>query len=138
MGSNPRAPRDQGRKTRNVNQDQKTTRVLVTPDGDGERLDVFLSRLVDDQSRDGMFRVVFHRGAQSQHLRLVVSDARITLVPSTHDLFLAGLALYEERPDKAYSLVDCMSMQVMRREELTDVLTNDHHCTQEGFQVVFR
>jgi predicted nucleic acid-binding protein len=28
-------------------------------------------------------------------------------------------------------------MQVMRREGLTDVLTNDRHFTQEGFQIMF-
>jgi predicted nucleic acid-binding protein len=29
-------------------------------------------------------------------------------------------------------------MQVMRREELTEVLTNDRHFTQEGFHILFR
>jgi hypothetical protein len=28
-------------------------------------------------------------------------------------------------------------MQVMRREGLTDVLTNDRHFTQEGFHILF-
>ena len=28
-------------------------------------------------------------------------------------------------------------MQAMRREGLTDVLTNDHHFTQEGFRILF-
>jgi predicted nucleic acid-binding protein len=28
-------------------------------------------------------------------------------------------------------------MRVMRRETLTDVLTNDHHFTQEGFRILF-
>jgi predicted nucleic acid-binding protein len=28
-------------------------------------------------------------------------------------------------------------MTVMRREGLTEVLTNDHHFTQEGFRVLF-
>ena len=28
-------------------------------------------------------------------------------------------------------------MQVMRRESLTDVLTNDRHFTQEGFRILF-
>jgi len=37
--------------------------------------------------------------------------------------------LYRARPDKEYSLTDCMSMHVMCREGLTDVLTNDHHFT---------
>jgi len=31
----------------------------------------------------------------------------------------------------------CVSMQAMRREELTDVLSNDHHFTQEGFHILF-
>ncbi len=39
--------------------------------------------------------------------------------------------------DKHYSLTDCVSMQAMRREGLTDVLTNDHHFTQEGFHILF-
>jgi len=52
-------------------------------------------------------------------------------------VLLDGLTLYEARPDKVYSLTDCISMQVMRREGLTDVLTNDHHFTQEGFHILF-
>ena len=61
----------------------------------------------------------------------------MVVLPQTHDSFLEGLALYESRLDKAYSLTDCISMQVMRREGLTDVLTNDHHFTQEGFHIIF-
>lgn len=30
--------------------------------------------------------------------------------------FQGGLALYERRPDKKYSLVDCITMNVMKRE----------------------
>jgi predicted nucleic acid-binding protein len=50
---------------------------------------------------------------------------------------LEGLALYKDRPDKEYSLTDCIAMQVMRQEGLTEVLTNDHHFTQEGFYILF-
>lgn len=38
---------------------------------------------------------------------------------------------------KEYSLTDCVSMQAMRREGLIDVLSNDHHFTQEGFHILF-
>ena len=48
-----------------------------------------------------------------------------------------ALTLYEARPDKEYSLTDCIAMQTMRREGLTEVLTNDHHFTQEGFSILF-
>jgi predicted nucleic acid-binding protein len=51
---------------------------------------------------------------------------------------LGGLALYRARPDKGYSLTDCISMQTMRREGLMDVLTNDRHFEQEGFRALFQ
>jgi predicted nucleic acid-binding protein len=60
---------------------------------------------------------------------------RVVEVPRAR--LLEGLALYKDRPDKAYSLTDCISMQTMRREGLTEVLTNDHHFTQEGFHILF-
>ena len=67
----------------------------------------------------------------------LLADANVHVVADTRALFLEGLALYCARPDKAYSLTDCLSMQVMRREGLTDVLTNDRHFTQEGFHILF-
>jgi predicted nucleic acid-binding protein len=48
------------------------------------------------------------------------------------------MALYAARPDKGYSLTDCISMQTMRKEGLTEALTNDRHFEQEGFRVLFR
>ena len=51
-------------------------------------------------------------------------------------LFDRALKLYEDRRDKEYSLVDCMSMVIMRYRGITHVLTNDHHFTQEGFTLV--
>ena len=77
------------------------------------------------------------RQGAARRVRALLSDAHVILVPATHELFLEGLALYEQRPDKAHSLTDCISMQVMCREGMTEVLTNDHHFTQEGFRVLF-
>jgi predicted nucleic acid-binding protein len=67
----------------------------------------------------------------------VLRDPNITVIPQSHASFLDALALYASRLDKHYSLTDCVSMQAMRREGLTDVLTNDHHFTQEGFHILF-
>ena len=67
----------------------------------------------------------------------LLNDVDVRVVEVTRAWFLEGLALYRARPDKAYSLTDCISMQVMRREGLTDVLTNDHHFTQEDFHILF-
>jgi predicted nucleic acid-binding protein len=63
---------------------------------------------------------------------MVVSE----VVPSNRELFLLALDRYAARPDKEYSLVDCMSMIVMEHRGIRHVLTNDHHFTQAGFIVV--
>jgi predicted nucleic acid-binding protein len=67
----------------------------------------------------------------------ILANSLIRVIPQSRASFLAGLDLYVKRPDKRYSL-DCISMQTMRRERLTEVLTNDRHFEQEGFQALFR
>jgi predicted nucleic acid-binding protein len=57
-------------------------------------------------------------------------------MPQSRESFLAGIELYRARPDKGYSLTDCISMITMRREGLTEALTNDRHFEQEGFRTL--
>lgn len=44
-----------------------------------------------------------------------------------------SLRLYAARPDKAWSLTDCMSFVAMRRLGLSHALTGDTHFAQAGF-----
>ena len=69
-------------------------------------------------------------------VRRILEDENITVHPQSRESFLTGLRLYEQRSDKGYSLVDCVSMSTMRRERIREVLTNDHHFAQEGFKVL--
>jgi predicted nucleic acid-binding protein len=69
--------------------------------------------------------------------RDILNDPRCQVLPQTSADFDAALALYEARPDKQYSLVDCRSMVALRALGITEVLTNDHHFVQEGFSIVF-
>jgi predicted nucleic acid-binding protein len=78
------------------------------------------------------------RNAAGRIVRRVLSAAAVRVIPQSRQSFMDGLDLYEARPDKGYSLADCISMQTMRREGLVDVLTNDRHFEQEGFRAVFR
>ena len=66
-------------------------------------------------------------------VREILNDPDIEVVSQSHGSFLAGLALYERRPDKQYSLVDCISINVMRQRDIQEILTNDRHFSQEGF-----
>jgi predicted nucleic acid-binding protein len=70
-------------------------------------------------------------------VRAVLAHPAVQVIPQTAVGFQAALALYEARPDKGYSLTDCRSMLAMRGQGITDVLTNDHHFTQEGFTILF-
>jgi predicted nucleic acid-binding protein len=68
----------------------------------------------------------------------ILGDTGVRVIPQSRTGFLAGLSLYQARPDKGYSLTDCICMQTMRKEGLADALTNDRHFEQEGFRALFR
>lgn len=78
------------------------------------------------------------RSRAVETVREIVSDPIVRIIPQSHDSFVSGFDLYAARPDKGYSLTDCISMQTMRGEGLTEVLTNDHHFEQEGFRPLLR
>ncbi len=71
-------------------------------------------------------------------VRAILANPNVKVVPQSRDSLLRGMELYEDREDKGYSLTDCVSMNAMRAESLTQVLTNDHGFAQEGFVVLIQ
>ena len=68
--------------------------------------------------------------------RAILDNPNVKVIPQSRDSFIRGVELYEKRLDKQYSLTDCISMNVMKSESITDVLTNDEHFVQESFNVL--
>ena len=68
----------------------------------------------------------------------VLAEEGTDFIPASGDLFRRGLALFGKRPDKDWSLVDCISFVVMRQRRLTEALTLDHHFEQAGFRVLLK
>ena len=97
--------------------------VLVTHEG---VLAEVLAFFADDEPRMRQSAVEVVRAALEE----------IEVLSIDRQLFLRALALYRARPDKHYSLTDCMSMVIMRDRGIAHVLTNDHHFSQEGFTVL--
>jgi predicted nucleic acid-binding protein len=58
----------------------------------------------------------FLRREVATNVDAILHDASMRVIPQSHDSFIAGFELYRSRPDKGYSLVDCISMQAMRKE----------------------
>lgn len=69
-------------------------------------------------------------------VRAILANPNVRVLPQSRDSFLKGVELYEQRPDKEYSLTDCISMNAMRSESVSEVLTNDYHFAQEESQVL--
>lgn len=65
-------------------------------------------------------------------------NKRVLVERLTPELFDAGLRFYRARPDKAYSLTDCVSMVLCRERGISDVLTGDRDFEQEGFIALLR
>jgi predicted nucleic acid-binding protein len=76
------------------------------------------------------------RSNAARAVRSVLDNAEVQVVTVDLAAFLAGLELYDSRPDKAYSLTDCVSMELMRSLRIREVLTHDRHFEQEGFQIL--
>jgi predicted nucleic acid-binding protein len=63
---------------------------------------------------------------------------RVIVEPASRALFESGWALYGVRPDKDWSLTDCISFVVMEERGITDALTGDHHFEQAGFRALLK
>ncbi len=74
----------------------------------------------------------------SRLLALLQSDPKTTIVPADQSLMDRGLALYAARPDKDWSLTDCISFVVMQEHKFTEALTGDHHFEQAGFVALLK
>jgi hypothetical protein len=73
------------------------------------------------------------RGAVSRLVDRLRADPENEIVPPTEELMARGMALYDARPDKQWSLTDCISFVAMQDRQINEALTGDHHFEQAGF-----
>jgi len=67
----------------------------------------------------------------------LADNPSVLLVEATTALFQRGLTIYHDRPDKHWSLTDCISFVVMTDRGISEALTGDRHFAQAGFHPVF-
>ena len=78
---------------------------------------------------------------RTSYLRLIAklrSANTVEIIAASSEWFQRGLDLFAARPDKHWSLTDCISFAVMRERGLTDALTADHNFEQAGFRALLR
>ena len=59
-------------------------------------------------------------------------------IAATPLLLDAGLALHRDRPDKAWSLTDCISFVIMQQRGIRQALAYDRHFEEAGFEALMR
>ena len=76
------------------------------------------------------------RGRAGEFIEFVLTAPGFIVQGGSDELFERGLALYNARKDKEWSLTDCISFVVMADVELADALTGDRHFEQAGFRAL--
>ncbi|MEI7858170.1 MAG: PIN domain-containing protein [Methanomicrobiales archaeon] len=66
----------------------------------------------------------------------IQDSTRVEIIFVVPVVWSKGWALYKHRLDKAWSLTDCISFEVMREQKIQDALTSDHHFVQAGFRAL--
>lgn len=79
------------------------------------------------------FSKVAHRTLGAELIRSLLNDPTIEVVESSVQRRDKAITLFTDRPDKDWSLCDCLSFVVMRERSVEAALTPDHHFTQAGF-----
>lgn len=120
-------PRDPLHESAKAAASQVGTARIVTTD---EVLTEFLNHYSKTDART--------RAAVAKLVREIRGDRKIDVLPQCRESFDAGLALFESRQDKHYSLTDCISFAAMKAQGLTDALTSDPHFAQELFNVLMQ
>ena len=71
-------------------------------------------------------------------LVILHADPLVKIVPLHRTLYQRGCELYTSRPDKDWSLTDCISFVVMKHEGINEALTADRHFEQAGFKALLK
>lgn len=71
-------------------------------------------------------------------LNILKTEPNVTIVGCSDQLLEDGINLYRDRPDKSWSLTDCISFVVMKSEGIVDALTGDKHFEQAGFTALLK
>ena len=105
-------------------------------------LDVFTGRLLTTEwvlvELADAFSAPEARSTAVAFLKAVRADPLFDIVGYVPAVYQAGFDLFAARPDKGWSLTDCIAFGVMTERNVSEALTADHHFVQAGFRAVFK
>lgn len=68
----------------------------------------------------------------------ICSNPNVEVIPQTSVQFREAFDLYKRMADKAWSLTDCASFEIMKTRGISEALAHDRHFEQAGFVALLR
>src|SRR5262249_31176800 len=99
------------------------------------RIELVTTRAICFEIGNALAKLRF-RPIAVQFLESLGSSASVEITPAAEEMYAEAFDLYRNRPDKEWSLTDCLSFVVMRQREITEALTSDEHFEQAGFKAL--
>lgn len=96
--------------------------------------EMVLTEVLNDFSKRGDF----FRQAAIDLIENLIQNHNVSVVPQTSVHFWEGILLYKQRPDKRWSLTDCVSFRIMQEYGIIEALAYDKHFEQAGFKALLR
>ncbi len=79
-----------------------------------------------------------HRPTAHRIVNYAHEHPHTKIIPVSKALYDQGLALHRQRSDQCWSLTDCISFVVMKRNKIDEALTYDRHFEQAGYRALLR
>jgi uncharacterized protein len=83
-----------------------------------------------------LFSRVADRATFIEFVRYIWAHPNTTIIPVSSELVHRGFELFTKRPDKEWSLTDCISFVVMEEQRIAEALSSDGHFVQAGFTML--
>ncbi|MCT7985663.1 PIN domain-containing protein [Laspinema sp. A4] len=96
--------------------------------------EMVLAEVLNDFSKRGKF----FREVAIALIESLYNHPNVTVIQQSSQQFKEGLLLYKQRPDKEWSLTDCVSFKIMEEHSITEAIAYDKHFEQAGFLPLLR
>jgi len=87
---------------------------------------------------DSGFVIALINEADQLHRRALDLPDHVEVVGLSPERFARALVRYKTHRDKEWSLVDCVSFEVMEQRGIRSALAYDRHFVQAGFEALLR
>ena len=99
---------------------------------------IVTSEMVMTEFANYFAKQTMFRGTVAQVIYSIRKNSNVKLLPQTSRQFQSALEMYRSYADKEWSLTDCVSIQIMREQNIKEVLAHDQHFVQAGFEPLLR